>query len=178
MRRSLSDEEMKKKMFKIGDYVAHYKEGVCRIVDIGKISLSDNEKDYYTLKPIYDKDGTVYTPVENKKNQIREVITRQEAKNLISEIDDIESLQVTDEKKREIIYKNTVLKNQCRDWIVILKTSYERKMDRLSKGKKVTHVDDRYLGIAERFLYGELAVALGVDRAEVKNFFSKQLSKN
>ena len=90
-------------MFKIGDYVAHYKEGVCQVVDIGKISLScsDNEKEYYTLKPIYDKDGTVYTPVENKKNQIREVITKQEAETLIAQLGDIEQLTVTDEKKRE-----------------------------------------------------------------------------
>ena len=52
---SLSDDEMEEDMFKIGDYVAHYKEGVCQVVDIGKISLScsDNEKEYYTLKPIY-----------------------------------------------------------------------------------------------------------------------------
>ena len=48
---SLSDDEMEEDMFKIGDYVAHYKEGVCQVVDIGKISLScsDNEKEYYTL---------------------------------------------------------------------------------------------------------------------------------
>ena len=34
---SLSDDEMEEDMFKIGDYVAHYKEGVCQVVDIGKI---------------------------------------------------------------------------------------------------------------------------------------------
>lgn len=39
-------------MFKIGDYVAHYKEGVCQVVDIGKISLScsDNEKGVLYVK--------------------------------------------------------------------------------------------------------------------------------
>ena len=41
-------------MFKIGDYVAHYKEGVCEVMSIGKlnISCSDKEKEYYTLKPL------------------------------------------------------------------------------------------------------------------------------
>ena len=33
---SLSDDEMEEDMFKIGDYVAHYKEGVCQVVDIGE----------------------------------------------------------------------------------------------------------------------------------------------
>lgn len=165
-------------MFKIGDYVAHYKEGVCQVVEIGKISLScsDNDKDYYTLKPIYDKGGTVYTPVENKKNQIRELITKEEAESLIRELDDIELLKVPDEKKREMLYKEALMKNQCREWIIIIKTSYERKKERLLKGKKVTHVDDRYLTIAERFLYGELAVALGIPREEVKGYLSSHAS--
>ena len=63
-------------MFKIGDYVAHYKEGVCEVTSIGKldISCSDKKKEYYTLKPLYDAGGTLYTPVENEKRQIRNMI--------------------------------------------------------------------------------------------------------
>ena len=40
-------------MFEIGDYVAHYKEGVCEVTAVGKldISCSDKKKKYYTLKP-------------------------------------------------------------------------------------------------------------------------------
>ena len=51
-------------MFKIGDYVAHYKEGVCEVVNIGKIDMGSSDKEYYTLKPVYDAGGTVYTPVD------------------------------------------------------------------------------------------------------------------
>ena len=56
-------------MFKIGDYVAHYKEGVCEVVNIGKIDMGSSDKEYYTLKPVYDAGGTVYTPVDNKRDQ-------------------------------------------------------------------------------------------------------------
>ena len=75
-------------MFKIGDYVAHYKEGVCEVIDIGRldISCSDKQKEYYTLKPLYNVKGTLYTPVENEKRQIRELISGQEAKKLIGEM--------------------------------------------------------------------------------------------
>ena len=48
-------------MFRIGDYVAHYKEGVCEVVNIGKIDMGSSDKEYYTLKPVYDAGGTVYT---------------------------------------------------------------------------------------------------------------------
>ncbi len=69
-------------MFRIGDYVAHYKEGVCEVVNIGKIDMGSSDKEYYTLKPVYDAAGTVYTPVDNKREQIRQLITKEEAENL------------------------------------------------------------------------------------------------
>ena len=158
-------------MFKIGDYVAHYKSGVCEVTDIGKLSISsDQNKDYYTLKPIYDGAGTLYTPVANERNQIREVITTERAKELIEEMPDIATLEVTDERKREATYKEALMRNACDGWIAIIKTSYRRKMDRIAAGKKVINVDDRYLTSAERFLYGELAVALGIGKDEVKKY--------
>ena len=72
-------------MFKIGDYVAHYKEGVCEVVNIGKIDMGSSDKEYYTLKPVYDAGGTVYTPVDNKRDQIRKLITKEEAEPYINE---------------------------------------------------------------------------------------------
>ena len=167
-------------MFKIGDYVAHYKEGVCEVMSIGKLNMScsDKDKDYYTLKPLYDAGGTLYTPVTNEKRQIREVISGSESQALLKEISDIELIGVTDEKRRESFYKEALLKNQCRDWIAIIKTSYTRKMKRIASGKKVINVDDRYLNIAEKFLYGEFAVALNLPREEVKGYIKDYLGKN
>lgn len=149
-------------MFEIGDYVAHYKEGVCEVTAIGKldISCSDKKKKYYTLKPLYDVGGTLYTPVDNEKKQIRKIITEEDAHALIEDMPNVDTLWVPDEKRREALYKEALLKNECRDWIAIIKTSYLRKMKRLASGKKVINVDDKYLNIAEFFLYGELAVFL------------------
>lgn len=166
-------------MFKIGDYVAHYKEGVCEITAIGKLdmSCSDKKKEYYTLKPLYDTGGTLYTPVTNDRNQIRGVIAAEEARMLIEDMPSIEELWIADEKRREAFYKEALLKNECREWIAIIKTSYLRKKKRLSSGKKVINVDDKYLNIAERFLYGELAVALNMTKDEVKDYIKKNVKE-
>ena len=166
-------------MFKIGDYVAHYKEGVCEVMSIGKlnISCSDKEKEYYTLKPLYDAGGTLYTPVDNEKRQIREVISGEEAQALIDDMLNIEMIGVADEKRRELSYKEALLRNQCRDWISLIKTSYIRKMNRLASGKKVINVDDKYLNIAEKFLYGEFAVAMGLPKDEVNGYISGYLKR-
>lgn len=164
-------------MFRIGDYVAHYKEGVCEVTSIGKLNMScsDKKKDYYTLKPLYDAGGTLYTPVDNEKQQIREVISNEEAQMLIADMSNIETIWVPDEKRREMLYKEALMKNQCREWIAIIKTSYMRKMKRMALGKKAINVDDKYLNIAERFLYGELAIALDMPKDEVKGYITERM---
>ena len=145
-------------MFRIGDYVAHYKEGVCEVVNIGKIDMGSSDKEYYTLKPVYDAAGTVYTPVDNKREQIRQLITKEEAENLIKEMSEIDTIGVTNEKQREAMYKNALLHNQCREWVSLIKTSY-----------------GRYMSSAEKFLYGELAVVMEMPRDKVSGYVKEHL---
>lgn len=166
-------------MFKVGDYVAHYKEGVCEVTEIGKLdmSCSDKRKEYYTLKPLYDAGGTVYTPVSNEKKQIREVISAAEARTLLEELRLLEPLGVPDEKKREACYREAMLANQCRQWAALIKTSYLRKRKRMSCGKKAVSVDDRYLSMAEYFLTGELAIALDMSREAVRSCIIDNISE-
>ncbi len=166
-------------MYKIGDYVAHYRAGVCEVMAIGKLDMrcSDREKEYYTLRPVYDSGGTLYTPVANERGQLRAVISGEEAGLLIQDMPKIEELRVEEEKKRETRYKEAMLKNECRAWISLIKTAYLRKMKRLSSGKKVINVDDKYLTLAERFLYGELAAALKVSKEEIKNYILGSLQE-
>ena len=162
-------------MFKIGDYVAHYKEGVCEVVNIGKIDMGSSDKEYYTLKPVYDAGGTVYTPVDHKRDQIRKLITKEEAENLIKEMPKIDIIGVTNEKQREGMYKNALLHNQCREWISLIKTSYGRNKKRLLAGKKTINVDERYMSSAEKFLYGELAVVMEIPRDKVSGYVKEHL---
>ena len=167
--------EQEDAMFKIGDYVAHYKEGVCEVVNIGKIDMGSSDKEYYTLKPVYDAGGTVYTPVDNKRGQIRNLITKEEAEKLIQEMPEIDTIGVTNEKEREGMYKNALLHNQCKEWISLLKTSYGRNKKRLLEGKKTINIDERYMSVAEKFLYGELAVVLEIPRDKVDRYVKEHL---
>lgn len=164
-------------MFKIGEQVAHYKEGVCEVINIGKLDMrcSDSEKEYYTLKPLYNENGKLYMPVNGQEKQLRKVISPSEAKELIDDVSNIDMLNVSDEKRRELLYKEALFKNQCRSWIALIKTSYLRKQERIAVGKKVINVDDRYLNSAERFLYGELAVALDMPKEKVREYITEKI---
>ncbi len=106
---------------------------------------------------------------------MRPVISRQEARKLVKEIPSIELLVITDEKKREERYKETMRTCDCREFVSIIKTIYTRKQERLAEGKKVTASDEKYFNMAEDKLYGELAIALGMEKCKVKEFIKEKV---
>lgn len=114
-------------------------------------------------------------PVNGQEKQLRKVISSNEARELIADMPNIDILNVNDEKRRELMYKEALFKNQCRSWVALMKTSYIRKKERLAVGKKVINVDDRYLNSAEKFLYGELAVALDIPKEKVREYIVKKM---
>lgn len=165
-------------MFKIGDYIIYGSNGVCKVESIGAMNMmgTSKERDYYTLRPVYETGGVVYTPVDNDKVVMRLVLTSDDAKQLVDEINNIEILWVPEEKKREDIYKAALKTCECREWIKIIKTLYLRKKDRIASGKKVTSSDEKYLKLAQENLYGELAVSLNMEKDKVEDYITKRLT--
>ena len=157
-------------MFKIGDLIVYGNTGVCTVEKIGKPDLTGvaDDKDYYTLQPYYSRNSRIFTPCDNNKVVMRPVISKKEAEALIKDIPKIKLLVITDEKKREECYKETMRTCDCREFVSILKTIYNRKVTRLAEGKKVTASDERYFNMAEDKLFGELAIALGVEKNSIR----------
>lgn len=164
-------------MFHLGQYVSCGNKGVCTIENITKLDISgvDKEKMYYILKPCYMAASTVYVPVDSSATSMRPILTREEAEALIEAIPGIPMLDVKNEKFVEQDYRTAMKTNCCEEWVRIIKTIYARKQKRLQAGRKETAVDAKYFKIAEDNLYGELAVALGLERSEVCDYISAQL---
>lgn len=158
-------------MFNVGDYIVCGSNGVCCVENVGTLDLDGIPKDrlYYTLRPYYSRGGTVFTPVDNQKVVMRPILTREEANELLEEIEDIETLWIGNEKVREMRYKEALRTCDCREIVKIIKTIYMRKKMRIAEGKKVTFIDEKYFKMAESSFYGELALSLGIDKDSVKN---------
>lgn len=164
-------------MFEIGDYVVYGSKGVCKVVDISEMDLGGSSRRYYFLEPVQDKGSKVYLPVDNQKAVIRPVMTREEALELIDEIPEVEDLQVPDERKREVSYKDAMRQCSSRVWVSIIKTLYNRKRERIALGKKITALDEKYLRAAENELYGELSVALNVSQEDAQKCVDKYIER-
>ena len=132
---------------------------------------------FYTLHPLYMKGSTLFTPVDNSKVIIRPVLSKEEAKELIREIPNLEPLWINDERKREIQYKETIRTCDCRQYVRIIKTIYLRRENRLAEGKKVTVQDEKYFHMAEEALYGELAISLELSKEEAKSYVINKVTE-
>lgn len=164
-------------MFEVGEYIVYGCKGVCLIEEITHIDIpgSDRDRLYYVLAPYGDGKGKIYAPTDNEKVTMRKVITKSEAEQLIKEMPSIEELWVTDEKKRELKYKEALKTCDYRAWISIIKTLYCRKQQRISQGKKITSLDERYLKAAENELYSELSLTLGIPKNEMERYINERL---
>lgn len=167
-------------MFEIGEYVVCGSKGVCVVEKITTLDIAgvDKERKYYILKPKYQAGSTVYVPVDSPKDSLRPVIRREEAQKLIDAISDVPLLTITNDKLTEQTYKESLKSGNCEEWVRILKTIWTRKQERLQAGRKVTAVDAKYFHIAEESLYGELAVALGLERDEVEAYIEKAAARS
>lgn len=166
-------------MFEKGEYIIYGTSGVCKIEDITTMNMASvpSDKLFYVLSPSSQKGGKIFTPVDNQKTIMRRVLSEEEASKLISEIPDIEELWITNEKLREEKYKECMRTGDCRDWIKIIKTLYLRKQQRNAQGKKITATDERYLKMAEDYLYSELEIPLGIPKAEMEDYITKKIEE-
>lgn len=167
-------------MFEIGDYIIYGNSGVCEVVEIGPINLSgrdDNEKLYYTLEPVYENGSKVYTPVGNKKVAMREVLTEEEALELIDEMPNVEFDPDLSDKERERQIKESLKAIDPEEWIKVLKVLHYRRGERQADGKKMTSSDEKFLQLAEECLYGELSISMDLPVDEIKDFITNRLER-
>lgn len=166
-------------MFKIGEYIICGKNGICQVKDITHLDMNGADKNrlYYVLVPVDTKGSTVYSPVDSTKVKVRKILTSEEADQLIDEIPDIGQLWISNDKLREEQYKEAMRECDCRQWVRIIKTLYLRKKERLSQGKKVTAIDEHYLKLAEKHLYGELSMAMGKKKEEMEEFITQRINR-
>lgn len=161
-------------MFQKGDYVIYGHNGICRVQDISTLNIPgvDKNRKYYLLKPVYMSGSTVYTPVDTAGASLRPAMSKEEADSLIKAIPDIPVIPLSDEKTLEQTYKKYMRSNNSKAWVQLIKTLYLRREHRIMTGHKATALDSRYFDLAESSLYGELSVALGKPREEVKSYIA------
>lgn len=165
-------------MFKEGDFIIYGSNGVCQVEHIGSMDLQGvpGDKMYYTLVPVYEEKSRLFTPVDNHKVVMRPVISKKEACELIDHMQEMQVFEIQNEKNRDTVFKEALKTEDCEELVRVIKTIYEKKQERKAQGKKVTAGDERYFKLAEEHLYGELAIALGIEKDKVSSYIEKRIA--
>ncbi|MCD8381213.1 MAG: CarD family transcriptional regulator [Lachnospiraceae bacterium] len=165
--------------FETGMLVVHPVHGVCKVEHIGPVDvkLDKSQRSFYRLAPVYDPKSRLFVPVDGDNFDLRPVMTKQSAEELVRQIPQMEPVLITNEKDREKVFKELLHTGDHRDTIRVIKTIYKRRQDRMRAGKKNMSMDEKYLGIARERLNGELAIALGIERSGVDAYISSILEE-
>jgi CarD family transcriptional regulator len=164
-------------MFATGEYVVYGHTGICKVMGVTTMNMDGISKDrlYYVLQPDGRSEGSIFTPVENGKQVLRKMITKDQAEELFAEIPSIEAIEINDNKQREEQYKQCLKSCDCRELIRVIKTIHQRKKIRLAQGRKVTATDEKYLKMAEEKLYSELSVLLEIPKRGMEEYIINRI---
>jgi len=166
-------------MFQKGDTIVYGSQGVCKVESVGELDISlDKSRLYYTLIPVFMQDTRFYVPIDIGENNIRYLLSADEAEKLIDIIPEIEAAWIINEKEREQQYKAAIRSSDCIELVRIIKTLYERKNNRIKDGKKITAVDEKYFRIAKEHLFGELAVSLNKSKDYIEEYIKERISSH
>jgi CarD family transcriptional regulator len=157
-------------MFRVGEWILHSNEGVCKVAAVGKLEFDNAETGtlYYTLEPYYGT-GQLYTPVDSPVF-MRPALTKQQAEELINQI-----AEITADPDQQIIpntlcdlYKSCIQTEDCNALAAFIRHLLDRREANLLNGRKPPKIEDNYIKRAQDFLCDELAAVLETTQEEVK----------
>jgi CarD family transcriptional regulator len=160
-------------VFKVGEYVV-YRRDVCKVVEIREKHL--NNDDYYILIPVFYDGMKIEVPVANRCEGIKSMISIEEIRRLINEIPNI-SIIVSDNRLIENEYKALMYSGKHEDLIKIIKTTYLRNKERKDNRNKPSDKDDTYFRQAEKYLYEEFSIVLGMSYDDTRNYVVNEVEK-
>ncbi|MBF1001541.1 MAG: hypothetical protein HXK92_02410 [Lachnospiraceae bacterium] len=166
-------------MLKKGEVVVYGSRGLCMLKDIAipPFLSAGKEKLYYQLSSASDKSAVLYVPVDGGEDKMRDVISEEEAKELMDHLEEMDSLSVSTGKKAEAEIAEVVKRNDAPEMLALVKGLYKLRIERTQNGKKLASMNERYLSLSEKLLYPELAFALKTEVDKVKKMVTGTLNR-
>ena len=163
-------------MFSVGEKIVYGEHGVCTVEKIAPLDVSGVSKNklYYQLSPMIGS-GTFFTPVESDAF-MRPVMDRSQAEALIDSMPSIEPAICCDNRFNHVdaFYKELFRLHSCEALVSIVKGLNTRLAERKTKSSRAEATMKR----AKDMLHGELAVALGMDIAEVEPYILSRIGQD
>lgn len=156
-------------MYNIGEYVSYKTTGICTVDGMTEMEIpgTKDKKEYYVLKPVYEEGGVIYCPADQAEVSLRSVLSKNEAENLLGELMDLPIYDLSNKKVLDEACKNAISTGLSKEYLIVLKTLWTERVQRLAQGKKITTTNERFFKTCQDKFCGELAIALGQEKTDV-----------
>lgn len=165
-------------MYQVGDWIFYGNVGACKVTDIRKMKVPgiDREHLYYTLQPLEDS-CCISTPADTGKVFMRPLISKEEAESLITAIPQFDAEAYHNPVLRQLSehYETVLDTHDCRELIRLTMSIYIKRQEAVESKRKLGAVDERFMKKAEDLAYGELAVALGIEKKKVPEYIAERI---
>lgn len=163
------------------EHVVYASNGICFIEDVKKLSFikGDPEKTYYILRPLNDKNSTIYIPEDNELllGKIRKIITKDEIDAIIREVKTTEIVWIEDRKQRSAHYRELLSAPHPAFLLPLMKSIATKKAELTELGKKLAAVDRDTYEISLCFVKDEFAFALNRKEPDVIEYITRALGE-
>lgn len=165
------------KMYNIGDVVAYGTTGVCRIDSECEQKAKGIKRKYLVLKPLHQLNSTVYVPMDNENlmGKLKKLLTKEDIDGIISAAADEETQWITNESERTSKFREIIKSGDRFQLMQMVRVLYKKQRERFAKGKRLHASDEMLFREAERLLFDEFAVVLGISTDQVFEFISQKL---
>ena len=166
-------------MLNIGECVIYGNHGLCQVREILVPSFLERgkEKQYYMMISAVDAGSVLYVPVEGAEDKIREVTGADSAEDLIEDIEEVDEIVLPEGKKAEPAILEIINRNDVEEMMGLVKSLRKIKATREAQGKRFATLNERYLNMAEKLLYTELAYSLETEKETIKRRVLEMLSE-
>ena len=166
-------------MLNIGECVIYGSHGLCQVREVLVPSFLERgkEKQYYMMISAVDAGSVLYVPVEGAEDKIREVTGADNAEDLIEDIEEVDDVELPEGKKAEPAILEIIKRNDVEEMMGLVKSLRKIKATREAQGKRFATLNERYLNLAEKLLYTELAYSLETEKETIKRRVLEMLSE-
>lgn len=149
-------------MFHVGEYIIYSHHGVCFIDEIKEKTYEKETKLYYIMHPFNEK-SKIMTPVGNDKVRMRPIMSSEEAQEVLDTVSSDNIYVFEDRKRRDQAYTQTIKDGNPMEIIKVITSVLIDEQEKAEEGKKLSTTDKKLLEKAEKYLYPELSLALGLE---------------
>ncbi len=159
-------------MYQQGERVLYGTHGVCEIAGMEIRIIDRKAVEYFVLESLDRQGGRFYVPTQNPAAlaKMRPILDRASLLALLDRPEIRIDCWITNEAQRRNRYREILAGSDRTEMLAMVGTLLRHRAELLANGRKFHLSDENFLRDAEKLLYGEASLVLGMDRSQTGEY--------